>query len=302
MAKQKQNNGNKVFHRIAKEIRLDFMEANNRRPTLAEWNEIQKQASAEIYQPKFKGKPNNRVRKVDIITEVESLFQQPQFQQFFIPDSCYSVFDVDEAELAPFEWWLLEEKIRSFPVNLQVQIDAPDGGGTAIERISAIDNDDLKSIVDQIRLREENKSGLVYNIRRRKIDGAPDGQNCSYYLHFFLGDDLGLPEIEPLEDERELSPEELRTRAENLKKQREQRRKKTKARTRTRPEVKPEPKKKKKKGKKKPVKDAKAQRLEEFNKAVANIQQLLKDDLITKKQAKDLIKKAGDNLELGGIV
>lgn len=154
---------------------------------------------------------------------------------------------------------------------------------------------------------------VVFKGLRKKGKDANDKSNCSYYLKVMFVDDFLTPEEKQRQvlvgvNVKDLTPKQRKDRLkrkDDIEEQLRQKRKKLK-------KIVP-PKKvisttddeeisKKIANLKKSPEELKTERIKEFNIALNNLQQLLKDDIITKEQFRNSFDRLSNNLKKGGII
>jgi hypothetical protein len=316
--KKKKSNSLKLFNKIAKRA----YKVSKKRKLGWKWSDAQKWTSKNMFQ-KYKGTKNlSKLKATTLDQEVIGILDgtivvppvitttQKQPKRY-----CFSPFDVGSYLFETFEWFDIEDKVDILNNDLQVDLDL-EFDGSVFAKTGVIKKDmlpNLKQVREDMR-KLTNKSGYFPLIAFYivLIDGAEDDRSipCNYYvLITFEGSDeytrlssKGL--IKRAFVSKEQMPTSERERIELINKQKEEEKKilsKQKAQKFTLPSkvepVKVEP------AKAEPqIKNTKANRLAEYNKAVDKLESLLEKKLITKKQFQERFKQLGKNLKDGGEV
>lgn len=211
MARLPKYNSTKLFHKIAREVKLDFIEKEGRKPNLKEWNEIQKWTSKNLYY-EHKGTSVNKVTIEEIHKEID-LLTKPKKERI-----CGDAREVNPADYALVDWWDIILAVTSLPIDVQLRVNAGEFGITKIEQNRLINpQTEIIPIIANIRVATKNKSGPYFsgsvNVVPNKKD---DGKTCSYFIDYMLydkdGNAVGVvdtseiiikPSVEETEQERE---------------------------------------------------------------------------------------------------
>ena len=278
------------------------------------WNKIQNWTSKNIF-VEFKELPI----KEFTLKNVENKFTSDVPTEK--PSKCGNISNVTEAEILGVDLFELENLLRTFDPNLQVQIDVKGGDGFVNTNIVKIKDLNVKSggVNKQLRDLIGSDSDKLQPIRgiklRKKGKAQGDKSNCSYYIKFVFEEDADLVESElsdsVVEDGvqyADLSPKQKEMRNRRLKKadveksKRVQKAKKKQFITPKKVTSSKEDTEIQKKIADSKRFDPKAERIKEFRGAIKELRELLKDDLITKKQFKKSFDKLNNNLEKGGEI
>lgn len=313
----KKNNSLKLFNKLAKRA----YKVSKKRKLGWKWSDAQKWTSGNIFQ-KYKGTKNlSKIKVTEIDVQVEGILDgtissvtapvtaTPKQKRY-----CFSPFDVASFLLETFEWFDIEDKLSILNDDLQVDLDL-DYDGNVFAKTGVIKKDmlpNLKQIREEMR-RVTNKSGYypLIGMYIALIDGAKDDRTipCNYYvLITFEGSAvLNMLEGKGLIKRAFISKEQMPlTEQERIQlklKEKEEEKKlltKQKAQSFKLPS-KVEPK-KAEPTKEPSVKDTKANRTAEYNKAVDKLESFLDRGLISKELFEERFRQLGKNLKDGGEI
>lgn len=302
MPKLPKYNSTKLFHKLAREYKEEWIKEKGRKPTRDEWNQIQKWTSKNLYQ-EFKGRSYRAIKASEIAKKIEFKSSTPETRR------CYNIFQLNERDYVAVDWWNIWNTVLGLPENALIQIEAGTMGSTGIVHAGDLDREEVAEIENEIRLETENKSGgLTFQgfIQPVPKKGKNDPKNpCDFYMKFLLSTPQGtieppdlVPEV-PDFDREDVSEIVLREREAERKRRREraERIKATKRKKRPKKEV-GEKKKPKKKSKKKTSKA----NVKELRGLIADLRQDVKDGLITKEFYQKEVAKLTEKLEKGGQI
>jgi hypothetical protein len=276
------------------------------------WNKIQKWTSKNHFQ-KFKELP----LKDFTLKNVENALSDSATKKK--KEKCGNISNVTEAEILGIDLFDLENLLRTFDPNLQIQIDVNGGGGFVNTSIVKIKDLDVKSGEVNKQLRElvgsdSNKLLPLRGIKLRK-QGKKQGDrsNCSYYIKFVFEDDADAIEsqlsdsiVEDGVQYADLSPKQKEMRNRRLQKaeaEKSKRVKKAKNKKFDTPE--------KVVGKKEDTdiqkkiadkRDSSAERVKEIRNLISDLRKDVKDGFITKKFFQKEVAKLTKKLEKGGKI
>lgn len=314
----KKNNSLKLFNKLAKRA----YKVSKKRKLGWKWSDAQKWTSKNMFQ-KYKGTKNiSKLKVTEIDVEVVSILdgtitvataqtttttKQKRY--------CFNPFDVGSFLLETFEWFDIDDKVSILNDDLQVDLSL-DYDGYVFAKTGVIKKDmlpNLKQIREDMR-KVTNKSGYypLIGMYIALIEGAKDDRSipCNYYVLITFENSL---ELNTLQSKglikrafvsKEQMPISEQERIELELKQREEEKKllsKQKAQSFKLPS-KVEPTKKAEPIKEPAIKDTKANRLAEYNKAVDKLENLYDKGLIDKKQFQERFKQLGKNLKDGGQI
>jgi hypothetical protein len=310
----KKNNSLKLFNKLAKRA----YKVSKKRDLSWKWSDAQKWTSKNIFQ-KYKGTKNiSKLKVTEIDIEVTGILDgtlQPSVTPVQLPkvkksnEICFSPFEVGSFLLDSFEWFDIDDKVSILNNNLKVDLDL-EFDGNVFAKTGVIKKAMLPNLVE---IRESmrkvtNKSGYYdpINFYVVLIEGAEDNSEiaCNYYVlitfegssAFNLVNGKGL--IRKVFVTKEQMPITEQERIEIIEKQKEEDRKKLtrdKAKNFKLPqkvEPKVEPK----------IKDTKANRTAEYNKAVDKLESFLDRGLISKELFEQRFRELGKNLKDGGEI
>lgn len=276
------------------------------------WNKIQKWTSKNLF-PTFKELPlkdftlksvKNAIND-DVATKKKS--------------KCGNISNVTEAEILGIDLFDLENLLRTFDPNLQIQIDVNGGDGFVNTSIVKIKDLDVKSgeVNKQLRDLVGSDSDKLLPLRgiklRKKGKKQGDRSNCSYYIKFVFEEDADVIEsqlsdsiVEDGVQYADLSPKQKEMRNRRLQKaeaEKSKRIKKAKNKKFDTPE--------KVVGKKEDAdiqkkiadkRDSSAERVKEIRNLISDLRNDVKDGLITKKFYQKEVTKLTKKLEKGGKI
>lgn len=276
------------------------------------WNKIQKWTSKNLF-PTFKELP----LKDFTLKKVENALSDSATKKK--KEKCGNISNVTEAEILGVDLFDLENLLRTFDPNLQIQIDVNGGDGFVNTSIVKIKDLDVKSgeVNKQLRDLVKSDSDYLLPVRgiklRKKGKKQGDRSNCSYYIKFVFEDDADAIESQ-LSDLRvedgvqfdDLSPKQQEMRNRRLQRAETEKSKRIK-------------KKKNKKfdtpdkvvGKKEDTdiqkkiadkRDSSAERVKEIRSLISDLRKDVKDGFITKKFYQKEVAKLTKKLEKGGKI
>lgn len=313
----KKNNSLKLFNKLAKRA----YKVSKKRELGWKWSDAQKWTSKNLFQ-KYKGTKNLSKLKVteidvDVIGVLDGTIPATTLPITQTPKSrekCFNPFDIGSFLLDSFEWFDIVDKVSILNNDVKVDLDL-ELDGNVFAKTGVIKKELLPNL---LKIREEmrkvnSKSGYypIISFYIVLIDGAEDNREiaCNYYvLITFEGSSTyntlnskGL--IKNNFTTKEQMPTTEIERIELIQKQKEEERRlltKKKATSFQLPS-KVEPKKVEPKAEP-TVKDTKANRLAEYNKAMDKLDSQLERKLITKKQYRERFDQLGKNLKDGGEI
>jgi hypothetical protein len=313
----KKNNSLKLFYKLAKRA----YKVSKKRKLGWKWADAQKWTSRNIFQ-KYKGTKNlSKIKVTEIDNEISGILEGSvtptstiAVSKKVIKEVCFNPFEIASFLLDSFEWFDIEEKISILNNDLKVDLDL-EFDGNVFAKTGIIKKEMIPNLLE---IREEmrkvtNKSGYYPQIGFYivHIEGTEDDRSngCNYYVlitfqgsaSYQLAENKGL--IKRAFVTKEQMPTNEQERIDIINKEKEEERKRlNKGKIRKFPlpskvEPKnPEPK------KESSVKDTKANRTAEYNKAIDKLENLLERGLITKKQFSKRFDELGKNLKDGGEI
>jgi len=276
------------------------------------WNKIQKWTSKNLF-PTFKELP----LKDFTLKSVENAINDDVATKK--KSKCGNISNVTEAEILGIDLFDLENLLRTFDPNLQIQIDVNGGDGFVNTSIVKIKDLDVKSgeVNKQLRDLVGSDSDKLLPLRgiklRKKGKKQGDRSNCSYYIKFVFEEDADVIEsqlsdsiVEDGVQYADLSPKQKEMRNRRLQKaeaEKSKRIKKAKNKKFDTPE--------KVVGKKEDAdiqkkiadkRDSSAERVKEIRNLISDLRNDVKDGLITKKFYQKEVAKLTKKLEKGGKI
>ena len=152
------------------------------------WNKIQKWTSKNLF-PTFKELPLKDFTLKNVENSINDGVATKK------KSKCGNISNVTEAEILGIDLFDLENLLRTFDPNLQIQIDVNGGDGFVNTSIVKIKDLDVKSgeVNKQLRDLVKSDSRYILPIRgiklRKKGKKQGDRSNCSYYIKFVFEDD-----------------------------------------------------------------------------------------------------------------
>lgn len=315
----KKNNSLKLFNKIAKRA----YKVSKKRNLGWKWSDAQKWTSANLFQ-KYKGTKNlSKIKVTEIDTQVTRILDgsvTPFVKQIIAVtppkprEICFNPFDIGSFLLDSFEWFDIVDKVSILNNDVKVDLDL-EYNGNVFAKTGVIKKELLPNL---LKIREDmrkvsSKSGFypVISFYITLIEGEEDNREiaCNYYIlitfegsstfnalsvkglikdNFTSKEQMPITEIERIELAQKQKDEERRLLT------------KKKATTFQLPS-KVEPKKVEPKLEPQ-IRDTKANRLAEYNKAMEKLDSQLDRKLITKKQYRERFDQLGKNLKDGGQV
>lgn len=315
----KKNNSLKLFNKIAKRA----YKVSKKRNLGWKWSDAQKWTSANLFQ-KYKGTKNlSKIKVTEIDTQVTGILDgsvTPFVKQIIAVtppkprEICFNPFDIGSFLLDSFEWFDIVDKVSILNNDVKVDLDL-EYNGNVFAKTGVIKKELLPNL---LKIREDmrkvsSKSGFypVISFYITLIEGEEDNREiaCNYYIlitfegsstfnalsvkglikdNFTSKEQMPITEIERIELAQKQKDEERRLLT------------KKKATTFQLPS-KVEPKKVEPKLEPQ-IRDTKANRLAEYNKAMEKLDSQLDRKLITKKQYRERFDQLGKNLKDGGQV
>jgi hypothetical protein len=313
----KKNNSLKLFNKLAKRA----YKVSKKRELGWKWSDAQKWTSKNIFQ-KYKGTKNISKLKVteidvDVIGVLDGTIPATTLPITPIQKSrekCFNPFDIGSFLLDSFEWFDIVDKVsilnNDVKVDLDLELDGNVFAKTGVIKKEMLPN--LLTIREEMR-KVNSKSGYypVISFYIVLIEGAEDNREiaCNYYvlITFDGSSTYNILKSKGLIKENFTTKEQMPTseieRIELAQKQKDEERRlltKKKATSFQLPS-KVEPKKVEPKAEP-TVKDTKANRLAEYNKAMDKLDSQLERKLITKKQYRERFDQLGKNLKDGGEI
>ena len=314
---KKKNNSIKLFYKLAKRTYL----VSKKRELGWKWSDAQKWTSKNLFQA-YKGTKNlSKVKVTEIDKQVADILDGnlpiPSTPIVTLPepiDDCYSPFEVASYLLDSFEWFDINEKVSILNDDLQVDLDLELDNNvfakTGVVKKSLLP--DLIKVREDIRKLDKGSDYPLINFYIVLIEGREDNRDiaCNYYVlitfdnsfSYKIASNKGL--IRKAFITKEQTPITEQERIEIINKQKEEDRKllnKNKAKSFKLP-TKVEPETLKPEAGETSIKDTKANRTYEYNKAIEKLESLLERKLITKKQFSARFDELGKNLKDGGEI
>jgi hypothetical protein len=188
MPKLPKYNGTRLFHKLAQEVKKDFIERNGRKPTIPEWNVIQKFTSKEVF-PKFKHQSHEKIDFPEVQKYIKFIKEPKEVRK------CGNVFYVNQAVYEFVPWWDIFNIIERLPNDIQIRLNAGEHGITKLDSVFTFEYyQDIKDIYEKLRIEANNDSdGNLFfeGIIKVVPGGKDDGKECSYFIDFVLNDDAG---------------------------------------------------------------------------------------------------------------
>ena len=276
------------------------------------WNKIQKWTSKNLF-AKFKELP----LKEFTLKNVDNALSDSATKKK--KEKCGNISNVTEAEILGIDLFDLENLLRTFDPNLQIQIDVNGGDGFVNTSIVKIKDLDVKSgeVNKQLRDLVGSDSDKLLPLRgiklRKKGKKQGDKSNCSYYIKFVFEEDADVIEsqlsdsiVEDGVQYADLSPKQKEMRNRRLQKaeaEKSKRIKKAKNKKFDTPE--------KVVGKKEDTdiqkkiadkRDSSAERVKEIRNLISDLRKDVKDGFITKKFFQKEVAKLTKKREKGGKI
>lgn len=312
----KKNNSLKLFNKLAKRA----YKVSKKRKLGWKWSDAQKWTSGNLFQ-KYKGAKNlSKIKVTEIDFQVTGILDgtlpsvvTPVVLKTKSREVCFNPFDISSDLLDSFEWFDIVDKISILNNDVKVDLDLEFDGNifakTGVIKKELLPN--LLAIREEMR-RVNSKSGYfpVISFFIVLIEGEEDDSKigCNYYILITFDNSLAFNTVSSKglirnsSTTKEQMPVNERERIELINKQKEDERKllsKSRAKSfqlpsKVEPKVaqKPEP----------TIKDTKASRTAEYNKAIEKLESLLERKLITKKQFSNRFDELGKNLKDGGQI
>lgn len=315
----KKNNSLKLFNKIAKRA----YKVSKKRKLGWKWSDSQKWTSKNLFQ-KYKGIKNlSKVKVTEIDIQVTGILDGiiiPFEKKTIVPtppkiiENCFNPFDISTDILDSFEWFDIVDKISILNSDVKVDLDLEINGNvfakTGVIKKELLPN--LLTIREDMR-KVSSKSGFypVISFFIVLIEGREDNSKigCNYYILITFDNSLAFHTtnakglIRNSSTTKEQMPVNELERIELYNKQKEEERKlltKKKAKKFHLPS-KLEPKKVEPK-EETTVKDTKANRTAEYNKAVDKLESFYEKGLISKELFEERYRQLGKNLKDGGEV
>ena len=276
------------------------------------WNKIQKWTSKNLF-PTFKELPLKDFTLKNVENSINDGVATKK------KSKCGNISNVTEAEILGIDLFDLENLLRTFDPNLQIQIDVNGGDGFVNTSIVKIKDLDVKSgeVNKQLRDLVGSDSDKLLPLRgiklRKKGKKQGDKSNCSYYIKFVFEEDADVIEsqlsdsiVEDGVQYSDLSPKQKEMRNRRLQKaeaEKSKRIKKAKNKKFDTPE--------KVVGKKEDTdiqkkiadkRDSSAERVKEIRNLISDLRKDVKDGFITKKFFQKEVAKLTKKLEKGGKI
>jgi hypothetical protein len=315
----KKNNSLKLFNKIAKRA----YKVSKKRKLGWKWSDAQKWTSANLFQ-KYKGTKNlSKVKVTEIDVQVTGILDgtvTPIGKQIAVTTAkksreiCFNPFDIGSFLLDSFEWFDIVDKVSILNNDVKVDLDL-EYNGNVFAKTGVIKKELLPNL---LKLREDmrrvsSKSGFypVISFYIVLIEGAEDNEKiaCNYYvLITFEGSSTynilkGKGLIKDNFTSKEQMPTSEIERIELAQRQKEEERKllsKKNAKNVKLP-TKVEPKKVEPIAEPQ-IRNTKANRTAEYNKAVDKLESFLERGLISKELFEQRFRELGKNLKDGGEI
>jgi hypothetical protein len=318
----KKNNSLKLFNKIAKRA----YKVSKKRKLGWKWSDAQKWTSSNLFQ-KYKGTKNlSKVKVTEVDIQVRGILDgtiTPFGKKTIVPtppkprEICFNPFSISSDLLDSFEWFDIVDKVSILNNDVKVDLDLEFNGSvfakTGITKKELLPN--LLKIREDMR-KVNAKSGYfpIISFYIVLIEGEVDDSTiaCNYYLLITFDNSLayytasakGL--IRNSLTTKDQMPQSERERIELFNKQKDEERRlltkkkakdfklpsKLEPKATAKGETKAEP----------IIKDSKANRTAEYNKAVEKLESFLERGLISKKLFAERFKQLGKNLKDGGEV
>jgi len=316
----KKNNSLKLFNKLAKRA----YKVSKKRELSWKWSDAQKWTSANLFQ-KYKGTKNlSKIKLTEIDVQVTGILDgnipptlTPIALKLKSRENCFSPFDIGSFLLDSFEWFDIVDKVsilnNDVKVDLDLEIDGNVFAKTGVVKKELLPN--LLNIREDMR-KVNSKSGYYPPISFYivLIEGAEDNREiaCNYYIliTFDGSSTFNTLTAKGLIKDNFTTKEQMPTteleRIELAQRQKEEERKLLTKKTaksfqlpsKVEPKIEP-----KVEPKAEPtIKDTKANRLSEYNKAMDKLDSQLERKLITKKQYSARFDQLGKNLKDGGEI
>jgi hypothetical protein len=319
----KKNNSLKLFNKIAKRA----YKVSKKRKLGWKWSDAQKWTSANLFQ-KYKGTKNlSKIKVTEIDVQVTGILDgtvTPIGKQITVATAkksreiCFNPFDIGSFLLDSFEWFDIVDKVSILNNDVKVDLDL-EADGYVFAKTGVIKKELLPNL---LKLREDmrkvsSKSGYypIISFYIVLIEGAEDNSEiaCNYYIlitfegsstfntlsakglikdNFTSKEQMPTTEIERIELAQRQKDEERRLlskkRATSV--QLPSKVEPKKVEPVIEPIVEPQ------------IRNTKANRLAEYNKAMDKLDSQLERKLITKKQYNERFQQLGKNLKDGGEI
>ena len=315
----KKNNSLKLFNKLAKRA----YKVSKKRKLGWKWSDAQKWTSANLFQ-KYKGTKNlSKIKVTEIDIQVKGILDGT-LTATVVPvvtkskGKCFSPFAIASSFLDNFEWFDIVDKVGDLNDDVQVDLDL-EIDGNVFAKTGVIKKELLPNL---LKIREDmrkvnSKSGYypVISFYIVLIEGAEDNKEipCNYYLLITFNGSSTFNSLKSKDliknkfTTKEQMPTSEIERLELKQRQRDEERRllsKKKATSFQLPS-KVEPKKVEPKAEPLPqpqIKDTKANRTAEYNKAVDKLESFLERGLISKELFEERFRELGKNLKDGGKI
>lgn len=274
------------------------------------WNKIQNWTSKKLFSV-YKEKNISEFTKEKVLNflDKKSISKKKQI--------CFNIFKIPKADIGQISCFDLENTLISLPKNLQIQIDLSGSSSsftnTSIKKISELDFLGNGDLTKAIRNMYPDVNDVVFKGLRKKGKDIKDKSNCSYYLKVMFVDDFLTLEEKARQvlvgvNLKDLSQKQKKDRLKRKDDFEEQLRLKRKKLKKIIPPKKvisktdDEEISKKIDNLKKSTDVLKTEKIKEFNIALKNLKELLKDDIITKEQFRNSFDRLSNNLKKGGLI
>ena len=306
----KKNNSLKLFNKLAKRA----YKVSKKRKLGWKWSDAQKWTSANLFK-KYKGTKNlSKVKVTEIDIQVKGILDgalTPIASPLIMKSkqNCFSPFAIASSFLDSFEWFDIVDKVGDLNDDVNVDLDL-EYNGNVFSKTGVIKKEFLPNLlgVREDMRKVSSKSGFypIVSFYIALIEGAEDNREmpCNYYIliTFEGSSTYNALKSKGLIKDNFTSKEQMPvTEIERLalkQKQRDEERKSLSQKTaktfqlpsKVEPKTAPV------------IKDSKANRLSEYNKAMDKLDSQLERKLITKKQYNERFQQLGKNLKDGGAI
>lgn len=310
----KKNNSLKKFNKLAKRV----YKISQKRKLGWKWQDAQKWTSANLFQ-QFKGLPISKIKVTEVDAVALSILDGatmpiPKDVGKKAVEVCFDINQITNEQTEDVPFYYLYDRIFGgngevgFDDNLKIAVEIDDYISTGVIKKFELSISSISDLIKSIRSLDLTSGEFNIIFKRILISEKESERNnpCNGYILITMSGssaDINSNEVDMDVKKENLSPEQqakideakrLDAEAKELKLL------KQKSLGKERPkEVEPKP---IEPSKLEAIKDNKANRTAEYNKAVDKLESLLKQKLITKKQFSTRFDELGKNLKDGGII
>jgi hypothetical protein len=305
----KKNNSLKKFNKLAKRV----YKISQKRKLGWKWQDAQKWTSANLFQ-QFKDLPISKIKVTEVDTVIVSILEGSEVGGKKPVEVCFNIEQITNDQTDDVPFYYLYDRIFGgngevgFDDNLKIAVEIDGYISTGVIKKYELSTSSIYDLIKSVRALDL-ASGEFDIIFKRVFISDKESQKenpCNGYILITMAGssaDVGTKEVDMDVKKEDLTPElqakideakRLDTEAKELKALKQQALKQERPKA-----VEPKP---AEPTKIEAIKDNKANRLIEYNKAVKDLKSFLDDGLITKKQFSKRFEELGKNLKDGGII